>query len=207
MEFDSKAKEWDKDPVKIQRARTFAREMEKHLPAGTKGTALEFGCGTGQVSLSLHKHFEKIYMVDSSAGMVEVLKENIVKADISNMVPVVKDVPEEELGLGSVDVLYTLMTLHHIEDLDRVLHVLSQALVPGGWLFVGDLTKEDGSFHDHATAFTGHHGFHPESLKRKLLQMGFTRVDHYDFFLLEKKTKEGDLKKYPLFFLAAQKEG
>ncbi|MBW6477786.1 MAG: class I SAM-dependent methyltransferase [Bacteroidales bacterium] len=205
MEFDSKAKTWDKDPVKIERAKTYADEIIASLPDFSDGIAMEFGCGTGQVSLFLSGHFKTIYMVDSSAGMIDVLRENIKEKGMKNMIPVHKDVLKDGIELPRLDVIYTLMTLHHIEDLDGILHIFNRLLKPGGLLFIGDLEKEDGSFHDHSHDFKGHHGFERERLKLKLEDKGFRETDYRRFFKLTKKFEDGSSKEFPLFFMAARK--
>ncbi len=205
MEFDNKAKTWDKDPVKIDRAKTFAEKIIVSLPDNHDGLAMEFGCGTGQVSLFLSEYFKTIYMVDSSAGMIDVLSGNIKEKGIKNMMPVHKDVLKDGIELPQLDVIYTLMTLHHIEELDRIFEIFCKTLKPGGLLFIGDLEREDGSFHDHARNFKGHHGFERESLMLKLQEKGFRETDYYRFFKLIKKSEDGTSKEFPLFFMAAQK--
>ena len=205
MEFDNKAKTWDKDPVKIERAKIFAEEIIASLPDYYDGLAMEFGCGTGQVSLFLSGQFKTIYMVDSSAGMIDALKANIKEKGIKNMVPVNKDLLKEVVELPRLDAIYSLMTLHHIEELDRILDVFAQLLKPGGLLFIGDLEKEDGSFHDNTKEFKGHHGFERNKLKSILEKRGFRETDYRRFFKLTKKFEDGSSKEFPLFFMGAQK--
>lgn len=205
MEFDNKAKVWDKDPVKIERAKTFSDEIIASLPDFYEGLAMEFGCGTGQVSLFLSGKFKTIYMIDSSAGMIDVLRENISRKGIKNMIPVQKDVLKDGIELPELDVIYTLMTLHHIEELDKILEIFNKLLKPGGMVFIGDLEREDGSFHDHAHDFKGHHGFERDNLKLKLQEKGFRETDYHIFFKLTKKFEDGSSKEFPLFFMVAQK--
>lgn len=205
MEFDNKAKVWDKDPLKIERAKTFADEIIASLPDFYDGLAMEFGCGTGQVSLFLSGKFKTIYMIDSSAGMIDVLRENIKRKGIKNMIPVQKDVLKDGIELPELDVIYTLMTLHHIEELDRILEIFNKVLKPGGLVFIGDLEREDGSFHNHAHDFKGHHGFERDNLKLKMQEKGFRETDYHIFFKLIKKFDDGSSKEFPLFFMVAQK--
>jgi ubiquinone/menaquinone biosynthesis C-methylase UbiE len=206
MDFDSKARAWDKDPVKIERAKKFAERIISSLPENNSIIAMEFGSGTGQVSLFLHKQFRHIYLIDSSPGMIDVLKNNIRQRNIQNMEPLLKDVMKESIDLSDIDVIYTLMTLHHIEDLNHILNVFRSILKPGGFLLIGDLEKEDGSFHDHAHDFRGHHGFEKDELKKLLEKNGFNETDYRKFFKLTKKFENGGLKEFPLFFMAARKK-
>ena len=51
------------------------------------------------------------------------------------------------------DLVYTLMTLHHIPDTAKILGSFQALLQPGGVLCIADLDKEDGSFHSHEADF------------------------------------------------------
>ncbi len=205
MDFDQKAEQWDKDPVKIQRAKVFAERIVGQIHPRPSRKALEFGCGTGQVSFFLKDHFGKITLVDNSAGMIEVLKKKIRSGGIDNMEPFFLDIFHDPLPVKDLDVIFTLMTLHHIPEIEKALEILHAAIAPDGYLCIGDLLKEDGSFHDFTPEFKGHHGFSREYLKTLLAKKGFREIYYELFFEIEKR--EGDqIKKYPLFFLLAEKE-
>ncbi|MFN2395024.1 MAG: class I SAM-dependent methyltransferase [Bacteroidales bacterium] len=206
MEFDSKAESWDKDTVKIERAKKFAENIVISLPENDNLLAMEFGSGTGQVSLFLHKHFKHIYLVDNSEGMIKVLEKNIREKSISNMKAIHKNILEEDVNIDQLDVIYTLMTLHHIEEVDRILEIFNKLMKPGAYLFIGDLEKEDGSFHDHSQNFKGHHGFYKEELGSLLEAKGFRLMGYRNFFHLTKKFEDGSSKDFPLFFMAAKKK-
>lgn len=206
MEFDNKAESWDKDPVKIERAKKFAENIVISLKENENMEAMEFGSGTGQVSLFLHEYFKNIYLIDSSEGMIEVLKKNIHERGIRNMKAICKDILREDVNIDGLDVIYTLMTLHHIEEIDRILEIFNKHMKPGAFLFIGDLEKEDGSFHDHSQNFKGHHGFEKEKLVSLLEAKGFRQIEYRNFFQLTKKFEDGSAKDFPLFFMAAKKK-
>lgn len=203
--FDDKATEWDNDPKKVERARTFAEEIIKIIPIHKKLTALEFGCGTGLLSFFLKNVFHQITLVDNSAGMIEVLREKIDAQKIKNFTPSQIDLLNvEQLGLPSKhDVLYTLMTLHHIHDLDKIISIFKQILLPGGYLCIADLEKEDGSFHAEHPDFDGHNGFNKEELSSLLQTHGFEVVSYSVPLTLEKPVKNR-IKTFPLFLLVAK---
>lgn len=207
MEFDSRAREWDKDPVKIERAKKFAREVKHVIETGSKEslTALEFGCGTGQVSFFLKDIFREIHLIDTSEGMLEVLHEMIRNHQIHNMFPRLRDILHDGLGMENPDVIYTLMSLHHIEELQKVLKLFTDNLSANGYLIIGDLVKEDGSFHDHAPDFKGHNGFSRQQLLEMLEPAGLKEVVYKEFFSITKKYENGTTKDFPLFFMALQK--
>lgn len=208
MEFDSRAREWDKDPVKMERAQKFAEEIKMVLPldGSAHWSAMEFGCGTGQVSFFLKDLFREIHLIDTSQGMLDVLGEKIRDHHVRNMFPHQRDILQEGLDTGKLDVIYTLMSLHHIGELEKVLMLFSNSLHPGGYLIIGDLVKEDGSFHDHAPDFTGHNGFSRQAMLGLLQSAGFEEVLYKEFFAITKKYEDGSRKDFPLFFMALQKD-
>jgi cyclopropane fatty-acyl-phospholipid synthase-like methyltransferase len=51
--FDERAKDWDSDPLKVERARIVAEYIRSVLPLRPGMSALEYGCGTGLLSFAL----------------------------------------------------------------------------------------------------------------------------------------------------------
>ncbi len=45
--FDERAREWDSDPKKVERARAVAEAIRRSIPLSSGMNALEYGCGTG----------------------------------------------------------------------------------------------------------------------------------------------------------------
>lgn len=204
--FDDKAAAWDKDPKKVERASIFAEEIIKNLPVDQKLTALEFGCGTGLLSFFLKENFRHITLVDNSPGMIEVLKSKIETQQIHNFTPVLDDLlSHSKIELSRYNVVYTLMTLHHIPELVKILTIFKQILLPGGYLCIGDLEKEDGSFHAGHPGFTGHNGFEKEELSGILESLGFEIISYNTPLTLEKPGEHG-LKLFPLFLLVAREQ-
>ena len=125
-------------------------------------TALEYGCGTGLVSFALQPQLGHITLADSSTGMLAVLREKIAAGNIQNMTPVQLDLITDPLPAERYQLIYTLLTLHHIPDTDKILRAFYQLLDSSGYLCVADLDKEDGTFHE--DEFHGHLGFDREEL-------------------------------------------
>ena len=204
MNFDLKAKDWDIDPQRVERAKRFAEEIIGLL--GNKKTehALEFGSGTGLVSFQLIDHFKLITLADTSQGMIDVLKEKIRKENITNMNPILTDIFKENKLRHDFDSIYTLLTLHHIKDIRRTLKIFNSILKKGGQVFIGDLVKEDGSFHFRDPEFDGHKGFDPVEMKQLMISNGFEITCDKIFTIIEREV-QNKIKKYPLFFLAGRK--
>jgi ubiquinone/menaquinone biosynthesis C-methylase UbiE len=204
MFFDEKAAVWDNDPKKVERAKIVAGEINAFLKPDGKLSALEFGCGTGLLSFELKDSFKTITLVDNSEGMISVLKEKIEAADVKNFTPLLIDITESNIKLQEHDVVYTLLALHHVSDIDKTLKTFHSIIKQNGYLCIADLVKEDGSFHGHGDGFNGHNGFDRKELTGKLLNHGF-RVEHYTECLEIEKEVGNGIKKFPVFLMIGRK--
>ncbi|MDO9037280.1 MAG: methyltransferase domain-containing protein, partial [Lutibacter sp.] len=102
------------------------------------------------------------------------------------------------------DVIYTLMTLHHILDIDKVSKIFNAMLKTGGYLCIADLVQEDGSFHTNVPGFDGHNGFDREKLSAVLSNHGFKVAFNEIPFEIEKEFDK-KVRKYPLFLMICKK--
>ena len=202
--FDTKAKEWDNNPDKVKRAKTFAKEINNFIQPNKTLNALEFGCGTGLLSFELKDAFKTVTLVDTSEGMIEVLKEKIAHLNVANFKPVLADLLEEKKDISNIDVLYMLMTLHHINDIDKAFKVFYDIIKTNGYLCIADLVEEDGTFHGPELNFDGHEGFSKKELSTKLADYGF-KMEYYSIPHTIEKQQANSIKKYPLFLMIAKK--
>src|SRR5512140_801086 len=95
--FDEKAKNWDSDPKRIERARAVADAIRKTIPLSTSLSALEYGCGTGLLSFALQSDLGCLTLADTSQGMLDVLSEKIASAGVTNMRPIRLDLAVDPL--------------------------------------------------------------------------------------------------------------
>jgi 2-polyprenyl-3-methyl-5-hydroxy-6-metoxy-1,4-benzoquinol methylase len=200
MDFDDKARTWDSDPVKQERALAVAAALRQQVPLSRDWRALEYGCGTGLLSFALHAELGPITLADRSPGMLAVLAEKITAAGLTHLHPLALDLLTDLLPAERYDLVYTLMTLHHVADVDRLLRAFHDLLRPGGWLGIADLDREDGSFH--GPGFTGHLGFDRAELRAQLTDAGFGEVDFSTGYVMKKATTQG-MREYPLFLAVA----
>lgn len=198
-DFDSRAKDWDSDPLKVERARVVAEAIRAALDLRPGMTALEYGCGTGLLSFFLRDDFASITLADTSAGMLEVLSDKIKAAKTATLHPVRLDLASDPLPAGRFDVTYSLMVLHHIPDTDGILRKFHQILNPGGWLVAADLDQEDGSFHTDGSADV-HLGFGREILQHRVEAAGFAGVSFSTVYTIPKSGRE-----YPVFLMTARR--
>jgi len=201
--FDERAKDWDSDHKKVERARMVADAIRQAVSLSTEMKALEYGCGTGLLSFALQSDLGQITLADTSQGMLDVLTEKIASAGVTNMHPVKLDLVSDPLPDEKYDLTYSLMTLHHIQDVNDMLLKFHDLLVPGGYLLVADLDKEDGSFHTDGTTDV-HLGFERGELQKKVAEIGFGNVTFSTAYEIRKKIGNEE-KTFPVFLMTAQK--
>lgn len=201
--FDERAKDWDSDPDKVQRARAVADAIRTMIPLSKGMKALEYGCGTGLLSFSLQSDLGEITLADTSTGMLDVLREKIAKAAVTNMHPVRLDLACDPLPAEQYDLTYSLLTLHHIQDVKEILSRFGDLLVPNGYLLVADLDKEDGSFHTDGTTDV-HLGFDRDELQGMVEEIGFGDIMFSTAYEIRKKIGNEE-KTFPIFLMSAQK--
>lgn len=204
MSFDNKAATWDNNPMKVERSKILAQRIENFVQGKQINDALEFGCGTGLLSFFLKDSFSKITLADTSSGMIDVLNEKIELAKVSHFKPVLLD-EKGTFKSETYDIVYSLLTLHHINDLDKAFGQFNELVNTGGFLCIADLVKEDGDFHTKDDSEHLHHGFEKDDLVSELEKHNFSFVDYQIFYTIEKTVDSGELKKFPLFLLIVKK--
>lgn len=194
--FDDRAATWDDDPAKIERARVVANAIRTAVPLDRTTSLLEYGAGTGLVTAELRGDVGSVTMADTSAGMREVMEAKVASGAIPDARIWDLDLSTQSPPDERFDLIITVLTLHHITDLDPVLVGFATLLNDGGHLCIVDLEEEDGTFH--GGDFDGHHGFAPADLERQLIDAGLSDVAFERVHHLEKNQRE-----YPIFMATA----
>jgi len=201
-QFDQRALTWDADPTKTARAQAVAEAMRRRVPLAPTLRALEYGCGTGLLSFALHQALGPITLADSSDGMLAVLADKLAARPDLRMRPLKLDLGTDALPGERFDLIYALMTFHHIDDVDKVLAAFHALLDAPGYLCIADLDAEDGSFH--GPGFTGHRGFERDDLAARVRRAGFAGADFDTVFRITKNDSPGQ-KEFPVFLMVARK--
>lgn len=210
--FDDKARRWDNNPLFQERANRIAAAMTARVPLNTTFSALDYGCGTGQLSFPLRDRFGHIVLQDTSPGMLSVLREKITQQNISNMQLIQGDLAQPEdaaalrvLAPDGFDLIYSSMTLHHLPDTAAALRRFTALLKPGGWLCLADLDAEDGSFH--GPAVDVHHGFERAALQTLAEASGLGEIHFDTVFSIPKEAEAGlrdAARDYPVFLMTGR---
>lgn len=204
-DFDTAAATWDVDPAKLERSRVTADGIAAAVPLSEDGDAIEYGCGTGQVTWALANRLGRVLLLDASPGMIRVVEERIGTLPVEQRPRFearVFNVLDEQLAAASVDVIYMSMALHHVADIPLALRRFADALRPVGYLAIADLDLDPlGNFHGHD--FDGHHGFDRGRLAADLVAAGFTEPRFTTLTTLTKHLNDQDLD-FPVFLAVSQ---
>ncbi|AFY59612.1 bifunctional 2-polyprenyl-6-hydroxyphenol methylase/3-demethylubiquinol 3-O-methyltransferase UbiG [Synechococcus sp. PCC 6312] len=126
----------------------YHRFLLKQLPS-QRQVALDIGCGTGEFSRLLAKHFERVIAIDLSPNMIQVAQQR--SRRFSNLDFQVADVLQWEPGAEQFDAIISITTLHHL-PVERLLPNLKAVLKPGGRLIILDLLEHE-SWRDQLSDF------------------------------------------------------
>lgn len=200
--FNERATSWDDDPAKHQRAQTVAAAIRAAIRPDRTMTALEYGCGTGLLSFALQEDLGEILLADSAAGMLAVVDRKIAAAGVRHLSSIQLDLSLAPPPDRTFDLVYSLMTLHHVADVQGLLTQFYALLRPAGHLCIADLDSEDGSYH--GTGFAGHPGFDRNRLAAVLRRSGFVSVTFATVFRIRKE-RAGQTREYPLFLMVCRK--
>ena len=165
--FEEMAKRYDTEE-RMELAKIVAEEVKKELKDSTDKTLIDYGSGTGLVSLGLTDRVKSVLLIDSSEQMVEVAKAKIKQRGISNAEVLYSDFTKGTSELKADIVLMSLVLLH-IPDTQRILQELFNILNDGGKLIIVDFDKNEKISHPKV-----HNGFVHEVLKDQLSEAGFT---------------------------------
>jgi len=205
--FNREAAEWDANPQR----RAIALSVAKAIIAATNPDktmhALEFGCGTGLLTMQIAPLVKTLSAIDTSQEMLAILKEKTKTSGIKNIESSCTNLSspsDTALNNRSFELIYSSMTLHHIDDTAAFLIRLSTLLSPGGTLALADLDAEDGLFHDDPLEKV-HHGFDRADLAALLHGAGLEVKSFETIYTFNKTNRAGITAAYPVFLVAATK--
>ena len=164
-DFNHKAETFD-SPKNIFLANLVCQAVEQQLDLPSDKEILDFGGGTGILTLPLAKQAKSVTLVDISEKMLEQARLKAEQQDIKNIQFLEQNLlanPMEQ----EFDLIVVSRVLHHMPDLDEALSLFHQHLKEDGQLLLADFTKTEAN----------HHGFELVELENKLAQFGFSSID------------------------------
>lgn len=136
--FDSMAGRLGKDYVPGKSWKSLAEAFLHLLPAMT---IADLGSGDGGFALLLAQRAERVIAVDSSQKMLDVAREQALRAAVSNVEFRLGDMEEVPIDDASVDLVFFSQSLHHAAHPERAIREGWRILRPGGRIVILDLAK------------------------------------------------------------------
>lgn len=201
--FDGVADTWDENPMIVRLTGLVVGEIASRIPLHDKMKAMEFGCGTGLISMRLAGRVGSISAVDISEKMLGVVEQKVKAGAVSN-ISTFRSQEREPLPDDAFSLVFSNMAMHHIEDVDAMLQRFYEILSPGGYIAISDLDSEDGSFHGDMEGIH-HHGFSREGFLESLEKAGFVGCDIRKVLSFEKEGEGGHSAEYSVFLATGQK--
>lgn len=197
--FDQAAGTWDEDPGRVALAKAVAAQILQRLGPMPDADVLDFGCGTGLLTLALQPHVRRVTGADSSAGMLGVLEQKVRSLGLESVRIHRLDDDHPLAAAGSFDLITSSMTLHHVRDLPALFGTFRSILRPGGRVALADLDREDGTFHKPEITDVYHLGFERGDVRAQLLEAGFDGVEDATAFVHHRDGRE-----YPVFLMTGR---
>jgi tRNA (cmo5U34)-methyltransferase len=199
--FDQAAATWDEQPRRVQLAGAVADEIARQIHLSHHIDVLDFGCGTGLLTLALQPLVRSVTGADASSGMLDVLKQKVQAQGLANVETILLD-PEVPLSLDArFHLIVSSMALHHVANLAPLFSRFHKQLEPGGRVALADLDREDGSFHEDARDVF-HLGFERSELQTLLAAAGFVGLDVTTAAITRKENRD-----YPVFLITGRRPG
>ena len=131
-DFDKDSATWDQEPRRAKLAKAVAQAIIETVRPNEGMDVLDFGCGTGLLTFELQPLVRSITGVDSSAGMLDVLKGKVASRNLANVKTQFLDLEQGAALAGSYDLIVSSMTLHHIREVGPLL-VSASRRAQTGW--------------------------------------------------------------------------
>lgn len=189
-DFNHKAETFD-SPKNIFLANLVCQAVEQQLDLPSDKEILDFGGGTGILTLPLAKQAKSVTLVEISEKMLEQARLKAEQQDIKNIQFLEQDLLANPLE-QEFDLIVVCRVLHHMPDLDATLSLFHQHLKEDGQLLIADFTKTEAN----------HHGFDLAELEKQLIEHGFSSVHSQILYSAEDLFQENYSE---LFLTVAQK--
>ncbi|SEQ74749.1 class I SAM-dependent methyltransferase [Piscibacillus halophilus] len=168
--FEQLAKKYDTED-RVELAKVIVDEVRLELNNSQSKSLIDYGSGTGLISLELSDLVDHIMLIDSSKQMTEVAESKISQRGITNAKVLYSDFTQETPE-HKADIVLMSLVLLHIPDTKKILEEMFNILNHGGKLIIVDFDKNDQINHPKV-----HNGFSHEELRKILSEVGFKSIE------------------------------
>lgn len=154
-QFDKIANSYESQ-LRVKLLELFTKEM---LELGVCGDILDFGCGPGNLGISLASNCDMVCLLEPSKEMQKLIKQKIDGLEVDNCY-----IQSANLELGdelgkTFDYIIVAQVLLHIPDYKQLLSLLPKYLNKGGSIVIFDYLKNEEVYNE-----TVHNGFELDQL-------------------------------------------
>jgi ubiquinone/menaquinone biosynthesis C-methylase UbiE len=174
-DFNIEAATWD-EPARMKMADNIGNAILREISVTRETDVLDFGCGTGLLTLKLQPLARSVTGMDSSPGMLDVINGKIKDRKLTNVNAGLINLDKGDSLKGSYQLITSSMTLHHIKEIRPLLDQFFRITAPGGHLCIADLDLDDGQFHGGNNDGVFHDGFDRAVLRKSFTDAGYSDV-------------------------------
>jgi len=204
-DFDKEAASWDEVPARVKLANDIGTALSDEIVLTSHMDVLDFGCGTGLLTLQLQPVVHSIIGVDSSQAMLDVLQAKIDKQYLPNVRTQHIDTDAANILEGNYHLIVSSMTLHHIKEIRPLLDHFYRIIAPFGHICIADLDLDNGQFHDNNDGIF-HFGFDRALLRQDFVGAGFADIRDRTAAEVMKPDSDGGVRTFTVFLMTGQKK-
>src|SRR5678815_4931581 len=141
-------------------------------------TVADIGAGSGYITIRMAKMvgpMGKVYASDIQQGMLELLQQNVSKAKLDNVIPVLGTIDDPKLPADSLDLAIMVDVYHEFSEPQKMLQRIREALKADGRLVLLEYRAEDAS-----VPILADHKMTKAQVKQELEHEGFKQSRVYD---------------------------
>jgi len=141
-------------------------------------TVADIGAGSGYITIRMAKivgPMGKVYASDIQQGMLELLQQNVSKAKLDNVIPVLGAIDDPKLPADSLDLAIMVDVYHEFSEPQKMLQRIREALKADGRLVLLEYRAEDAN-----VPILPDHKMTKAQVKQEVEHEGFKQSRVYD---------------------------
>ncbi len=202
--YKEKANLWDEKPWKQELATKIYNYAKENLNLSKETKLVDLGGGTGLLALKFLEDVASISVVDTSKSMLDVLRQKIEKNNLEEVNAIEQLFVDGLFERGSIDLVISSLTFHHIEDIYLQVEDIYKALSENGEILIVDLVQDSDDFHTEGQSYI-HAGFEKIDIVELLEFNKFKNIKYGIIENVERMGAKGKMKNFALFVATAKK--
>ena len=130
------------DYAVVERKR-LAETLAKMVGAAKTQRAADLATGPGTLALRFAAHVKSVAAIDLTTAMLARARETARSEGIENVTFVRADAQDLPIASGSLDLVVTSYSLHHVPDQARMMREMARVIKPGGRVGIIDIVVPD----------------------------------------------------------------